>query len=230
MTKNAEVQALLYARVSQEVQAEGTSVSIEQQLADMRALCQKKGWQITNEYIDTQNYLATQMPHKGKIVNPSGERADRPAFLEMLEAIKTGHYDITLCWRDDRLVRHPRVDVALEDALDEGDALRCGKEKIQLFDATGMEINRFLLNIVSGIWRQESKRRSERTRMGKYSTLIEGHWCGEFRRYGYKSVKILGKRGREIELDPITAPIIKQIYKMYDGGYRIVNLHSIGKA
>jgi DNA invertase Pin-like site-specific DNA recombinase len=219
-----DIQALLYARVSQEIQAEGNSVSIEQQLAEMRALCQKRGWQIAKEYIDTQNYLATQNPNKGKIVNPSGERADRPAFLEMLEAIKTGNYEVILCWRDDRLVRHPRVDVALEDALDEADALKKGGEKIQLFDATGTEINRFFLNIVSGIWRQESKRRSERTRMGKFSTLKEGRWCGEFRRYGYKSVKKPGQRGREIELDPVTAPIVKRIFELYDGGYRVSDI------
>ena len=54
------------------------------------------------------------------IVNPSGERADHPHFLAMLEHIKVDAIDFVLCWRDDRLVRHPRVAVALEDALDQG--------------------------------------------------------------------------------------------------------------
>jgi hypothetical protein len=47
----------------------------------------------------------------------------------MLDQLKTGKIDAVICWRDDRLVRHPRVAVALEDALDFGDLKRNGKEK-----------------------------------------------------------------------------------------------------
>jgi site-specific DNA recombinase len=223
MNKTA-TSALLYARVSLEVQAEGNSVSIDQQLAEMRALCEKNGWVIAGEYIDTQNYVATQPPQKGKMVNPSGERADRPSFLKMLEAIKTGYFDIVVCWRDDRLVRHPRVDVALEDALDEGDVQRKGMENIKIYDATGTEINKFILSLVSSIWRQENKRRAERGRLGKFATLQEGRWCGEFRRYGYQSIKVQGQRGRIIELDQKSAPIVKRIFEMYDGGYGVAEI------
>jgi hypothetical protein len=31
----------------------------------------------------------------------------------MLELVKAGDVDAGVCWRDDRLVRHPRVAVAL---------------------------------------------------------------------------------------------------------------------
>jgi DNA invertase Pin-like site-specific DNA recombinase len=221
---NNSLSALLYSRVSQEIQAEGNSVSIEQQLLEMRKLCETRNWHIANEFVDFQNYIATQAPEKGKTVNPSGERADRPAFLEMLEAIRTGQYDITMCWRDDRLVRHPRVEVALEDALDLGDINRKGQEKIQIMDATGAIIDRFTLSIKASVWREENKRRADRGKMGKKATLMTGRWCGEYRRYGYQSVKIPGQRGRIIELDPVTAPIVRKIFEMYDGGYRIVDI------
>ena len=112
------------------------------------------------------------------MVNPSGERADRPNFLKMLELVKTGTIDVVLCWRDDRLVRHPRVAVALEDALDIGDKERPGKPKIAIYDATGAIIDRFTLSIKAAIWREENKRRAERTRMGKVGTLQEGRWPG----------------------------------------------------
>ena len=104
----------LYARVSQEEQAKGESASIEQQIAEMRALCQRNGWTEASLFVDKENYKATQAPKKGKTVNPSGERADRPAFLEMLAQLRTGMLDAIACWRDDRLVRHPRVAVAME--------------------------------------------------------------------------------------------------------------------
>jgi hypothetical protein len=46
--------------------------------------------------------------------------------------------------------------VALEDALDIGDAARNGKPKIQLCDATGAVIDRFTLSIKATIWREEN--------------------------------------------------------------------------
>jgi DNA invertase Pin-like site-specific DNA recombinase len=49
--------------------------------------------------VDSGDYRATQAPKRGKIVNPSGERADRPQFLKMLVLVKTGEIDVVLCWR-----------------------------------------------------------------------------------------------------------------------------------
>ena len=156
----------LYARVSKEEQAE-EGASIDQQVADMRALCERNGWNVAGVLVDCENYRATQNPKKGMIVNPSGERADRPALLELLEMLRTGETDAVACWRDDRLVRHPRVAVALEDALDIGDAQRNGRPKIGLCDATGGMIDRFTLSIKAAVWREENKRRAERSQMGK---------------------------------------------------------------
>ena len=119
--------AALYARVSlPSIQDAEDKVSIQEQLADQRQLCERNGWKVVGEFVDNEKYKATQNPKKGKIVNPSGERADRPQLLAMLELVRTGEADVVLCWRDDRLVRHPRVAVALEDALDIGDARRSG--------------------------------------------------------------------------------------------------------
>jgi DNA invertase Pin-like site-specific DNA recombinase len=175
-------------------------------------------------FVDRENYRSTQAPNKGKIVNPSGERADRPAFLAMLEGIKTGQPDAVLCWRDDRLVRHPRVAVALEDALDQGDARRNGQTKIEIRDATDAIIDRFTLSIKATVWREENKRRAERGKMGKVATLQQKRWPGEFRRWGYKSVKEPGKRGRAIVEDPDTAPVVRKIFEMYDAGTNIAEI------
>ena len=168
-----------YARVSDlKVQDTDDKVSIDQQLANMQQLCDRNSWQVVGEFVDREYYRATQSPKRGKIVNPSGKRADRPQFLAMLEVIKTGEADAVLCWRDDRLVRHPRVAVALEDALDIGDSRRDGRPKIEIRDATGAIIDQFTLSIKATIWREENKRRAERTRMGKVATLQQGRWPG----------------------------------------------------
>jgi DNA invertase Pin-like site-specific DNA recombinase len=212
-----------YARVSDpSTQDTDDKVSIQQQLADMRALCERKGWQIAGEYVDNESYKATQNPNRGKVVNPSGERADRPQFLKMLEVVKTGDAGIVLCWRDDRLVRHPRVAVALEDALDLGDANRNGKPKIEIRDATGALIDRFTLSIKATIWREENKRRAERVRMGKVATLQQGGWPGSYNRLGYTTRRSPGQRGRAIELaDDDEVQLVQDIFNWYDSGLTV---------
>jgi DNA invertase Pin-like site-specific DNA recombinase len=216
--------AVIYARVSKEEQNTGNNVSIDQQFADMRALCERNGWAITGEFVDAEKYKATQAPNKGNIVNPSGERADRPGFLEMLAMVKTGEPDIILCWRDDRLVRHPRVAVVLEDTLDIGDVARRGAPKIEIRDATGAVIDRFTLSIKAAIWREENKRRTERTRMGKAATLKQGRWPNNYQRFGYVSYREEGKRGRTVEIAEGEAEIVLTIHKMYDAGIGIQDI------
>ena len=157
------------------------------------------------------------------MVNPSGERADRPQFLAMLELVKVGDIDIVLCWRDDRLVRHPKVAVALEDALDIGDAQRNGKGKIEIRDATGAMIDRFTLSIKATIWREENKRRAERTRMGKIATLQQGRWLGTYQRYGYRTRKTEG-RGCVIEVIEGEAQVVRKIHEMYDAGTGVADI------
>ena len=206
-----------YGRVSSEGQDTEDKASVQQQLAQMDALCERNAWQVIGAFVDRENYRATQNPKRGRIVNPSGERADRPHFLEMLDAVKAGDVDAVLCWRDDRLVRHPRVAVALEDALDIGDAQRNGRGKIEVRDATGAMIDRFTLSIKATIWREENKRRDERTRMGRVATLQRGRWPGTYPRYGYRAHKAEG-RGRVIEVVESEAQVVRKIHGMYDAG------------
>jgi DNA invertase Pin-like site-specific DNA recombinase len=162
------MKALLYARVSDpKIQDTEDKVSIDQQLKDMRNLCERNGWEIAGEFVDKEYYRATQAPNKGKMVRPSGGRADRPQFLKMLEVIKAGDADIVLCGWYDRLVRHPRVAAALEDALDVGDITRNGKPRVEIRDAMGVIIDHFALSIEATILREENKCRAARIRWAR---------------------------------------------------------------
>lgn len=161
--------------------------------------------------------MKTKPPDKGRRRNPSGEYDDRPAFAEMLELIKTGQLDAIVCWRDDRLVRHPRVAVALEDALDEGDKKRKGQSQIEILEATGAVIDRFTLRIKAAVWKEENIRRAERSKMGKIGILKAGRWPGTYQRYGYKAIREEGKRGRLIQLaDENEVNTIKWMFRMAD--------------
>jgi len=116
-------------------------------------------------------------------------------------------------------MRHPRVAVALEDALDVGDNQRNGNGKIAVRDATGATIDRFTLQIKAVLWREENKRRAERIKLGKVGTLKEGRWPGSYIRFGYATRSEPGKRGVVIELgDPDEIQTVKNIYKWYDQG------------
>lgn len=212
------MRAVLYARVSKEDQNKDDCVSIDEQIDQMHIFCERSGWNILAEYTDAENYKATQVPKKGRVVNPSGERADRPQFLAMLERIKAGDADIVLYWRDDRLVRHPRVASALEDALDLGDKERGTRPSIKLMDTAGVVLDRFVLHIKAAIWREENKRRVERIKLGKVGTLKQGQWPGEYWRYGYGTVKESGRRGRVIILNPDEARAVEMVFHWYDAG------------
>jgi site-specific DNA recombinase len=217
-------QVALYARVSTEEQARGDAVSIDGQLSEMRALCERNGWEIIGTFIDSKNYRATQQPNRGKMVSPSGERADRPQFLEMLEVVKSGAADVMVCWRDDRLVRHPRVFVAIDDAIAQGDQQRRG-DKITITDATGAMMDIFTLSIKASVWREENKRRAERSRMGKIGVLERGRWPGKYTRLGYVARRAEGERGCIIELgDPAEIQTVKDIFNWYDKGISVLEI------
>jgi DNA invertase Pin-like site-specific DNA recombinase len=170
----------------------------------------------------------TRTPNKGKRVQPSGEYDDRPAFLAMLEAVKTGDVDVIICWWDDRLVRHPRVNMAIEDALDEGDRKRKGKPKIEIVDATGAILDRFTMSIKAAVWKEENKRRVERIHMGKMGTLKAGGWPGRYKRYGYTTAKEPGQRGLKIVLageEEVGA--VKDIFNWFDQGKTIKQIRKL---
>lgn len=72
--------AAIYARVSSERQAAEDKVSIEVQLAEGEAHCRERGYTIVARYVDKERYRV-----KGKLVQPSGQRKDRPQYLSMIK-------------------------------------------------------------------------------------------------------------------------------------------------
>lgn len=212
-----------YTRVSSEMQDGEDKVSIEQQTADITALATRNGWIIAASFSDTERYTKTKSPNKGKRVQPSGEYDDRPGFLDMLDLVKGGLIDAIVCWRDDRIMRHTRVYSAVEDALDEADKVRQGRLAVEIYDATGNKLDRFVLGIKSQIGREENKRRAERIRMGKIGTLKRGLWPGVYHRLGYSTEK--ADRGKRILIGPESeTKTVKDIFNWYDSGVGITKI------
>src|SRR5258708_39123514 len=94
--------AALYRRVSTERQAE--RVSPEIQLSESEAYAQGHGYVVVAAYSDIEKYRV-----RGRLVEPSGARTDRPAFVQMLADGAAGELDPSHAWEEDRPdTRRPR--------------------------------------------------------------------------------------------------------------------------
>ena len=76
----------LYARVSTDKQ------TVENQLIELRSLCERLGYTIVQEYTDNG-------------ISGAKGRNDRPALDAMLKAATQRKFDMVMCWSIDRLGR-----------------------------------------------------------------------------------------------------------------------------
>jgi len=83
MTNNIPSCAL-YARVSTDDQ------KCEMQLDELRSYCQRRGWPIAAEYVDT---------------GWSGAKHNRPQLNKLLKDAKLHKFDVVMCWKIDRFGR-----------------------------------------------------------------------------------------------------------------------------
>src|SRR3990172_5652018 len=80
----------LYARKSTDVEDKQV-LSIEAQLAELRALAKRDGLEIAEEFVEKRS---AKMP-------------GRPVFEEVLKRIEQGEAQGIICWKIDRLSRNP---------------------------------------------------------------------------------------------------------------------------
>ena len=106
--------AAIYARVSRAYTEDDERVTIEAQLSDCEDYCQKRGYTIVTRYVDKDKYRS-----RGKLVNPSGTRKDRPGYTRMLQAARKGEFDVIIAWKEDRLYRGMYAALPLSEVLDE---------------------------------------------------------------------------------------------------------------
>jgi site-specific DNA recombinase len=102
----------IYIRVSTEQQSE--KVSPQAQEADCIEYCQNRGYQVVDVYRDIEKYWVG-----GRMIEPSGTRADRPQFRRMLKDARANVFDVVIAWREDRLYRSYRPMLDVTDTIDE---------------------------------------------------------------------------------------------------------------
>jgi DNA invertase Pin-like site-specific DNA recombinase len=203
----APKRAAIYVRVSSERQAAEDRVSPRVQLEDCRTLAKQRGYVIVAEFSDVRKYRL-----RGRLVEPSGTRKDRPGYLELLRLARRGDIDVILAWKEDRLYRGLYAAVPLSEVLDErGDGLRVELVK-EMFD-------RKMLGIKASIGKLEVDNIRERMIMGRSARLDESRVPGGPTRYGYRR-----SPDDQNIVDDDEAAIVRQIFHWYLDGIPLMEM------
>src|SRR5690242_6061100 len=89
MEESHMLRCAVYARVS----TAGNGQSPEMQLRELREYCERRGWEIAGEYVDT---------------GVSGAKDSRPELNRLMTAARQRHFDVVLVWKMDRFGRSLR--------------------------------------------------------------------------------------------------------------------------
>jgi len=197
MTKKAAI----YVRVSRAYTEDDDRVTISAQLADCEAYCHERGYLIVGRYIDKDKYRS-----KGTLVNPSGARKDRPAYLAMIKAANVGEIDVIVAWKEDRLYRGMYAALPLSEVLDD----RHNDLRVELIKET---FDRQMLGIKAAIAKIELDNIRDRMVMGRKVRIGRGEPAGGPVRYGYHR-----DENKRIAIDEAEASIIRKIFDWYVQG------------
>ncbi|MGZ4734402.1 MAG: recombinase family protein [Acidimicrobiia bacterium] len=162
-----KVRAALYCRISQDT--EGDELGVKRQQRDCEKLAARKGWTITDTYVDND------------VSAFSGRR--RPEYERLLSDLEAGALDAVIAYHADRLHRSP-VELERFIGLVDARAIKVATVaagEIDLSTATG----RMTARIVGSMARAESERTSERIKRKKLELAERGVPAGGQRAFGY---------------------------------------------
>ncbi len=193
--------AVAYARYSSAGQRD---VSIEQQLADIRAFAQREGFTIVHEYADHA---------RSGFKNVSA----RTAFQSMMSAAESGTFDTVLCWKVDRFGRNRE-----ESALFKGRLRRFGVRVLYAMEPIPEGSAGVLLEgMLEATAEWYSRQLSENVSRGMQDNA---------QRCLYNGTRILGyRRGPDgrYELNPEEAAIVRHIFNLYCSGLSAARICTI---
>lgn len=189
--KVIELKYCLYARKSSESD-ERQAMSIDSQLAEMRALAESEGLNVACEL--QESYSAKD----------SGRR---PVYNKMLKGLANDEYNAILTWAPDRLSRNAGDLGAVVDLMDQGKLLHI-RTYTQTF--TNNPNEKFLLMILCSQAKLENDNKSINVKRG-IKTKCEMGWRPGVAPLGYMNRAFGGVN--DIILDPERAPIIKEAFE-----------------
>lgn len=155
------MRAALYARVSSPEQLEG--YSIDAQRRAFRLLCQGRGWESVQEYMDEGKSARTDKIGK------------RPAFQKALADAQAHLYDVLVVHKLDRFSRNHRItENSLHGLGQAGVAFISIMEQIDFTTPSG----RLFLTMLGGLAQFYSDNLSQETKKGKHERKAQGLYNG----------------------------------------------------
>jgi site-specific DNA recombinase len=188
--ENQVLRYCLYARKSSESD-ERQAMSIDSQLAEMRALAQNQGLDVVSEL---------QESHSAK------DSGKRPVYNQLLQGVRNDEYNAILTWAPDRLSRNAGDLGAVVDLMDQGKLLHI-KTYSQTF--TNNPNEKFLLMILCSQAKLENDNKSINVKRG-IKAKCEMGWRPGVAPLGYINRTFGGTS--DIIPDPDRAEIITEMF------------------
>lgn len=185
------MKGVIYARYSDHSQREE---SIEGQIRECREYAKRSGITIIGTYIDRALSAKTD---------------NRPEFQRMIKDSAKGLFDVVLVWKLDRFARN-RYDSAHYKAILRKSGVKVVSACENISDGPEGII---LESMLEGMAEYYSAELSQKIHRGQHENALKGRNNGGGIPLGY----LLGKE-QKLETDPLTAPVVVEIFKRYAEG------------
>lgn len=185
------MKAVIYARYSSENQREE---SIEGQIRECTAYCDKNGITLLRSYIDRALSAKTD---------------NRPEFLRMIKDSAKGLFDVIIVWKLDRFARN-RYDSARYKAQ----LKKCNVKVLSATENISQGPEGIILeSLLEGMAEYYSAELSEKVIRGHTENALKCKYNGGTPTFGYH----IGQDMR-YQIAPELAPVVQDIFAQYDGG------------
>ena len=188
--------AALYARVSSDRQ--DVDLSVSAQLRALKDYARANGYSVAREYVDEAE---------------SGRVADRPQFREMIEegSKPNAPFEVILVWKFSRFTRKREHAVAFKSML-----RRKGVRVVSITEhADDSPTGKLMEAIIESVDEFYSENLAQEVVRGMREAASRGFFLGSKAPFGYTRVKVSdgAKERPTLEVDPATAPVVKEIFE-----------------
>ena len=188
--------AALYARVSSERQ--DVDLSVSAQLRALKDYAKANGYSVAREYVDEAE---------------SGRVADRPQFREMIEegSKPNAPFEVILVWKFSRFTRKREHAVAFKSML-----RHKGIRVVAITEnADDSPTGKLMEAIIESVDEFYSENLAQDVVRGMRESASRGFFLGSTAPFGYKRIKVGDgvKERPTLEVDPTTAPVVKEVFE-----------------
>jgi len=191
---NGKLRVTIYARYSSDGQREE---SIEGQLRECKEYAERQNMVVISTYVDRAVSARTD---------------NRLEFQKMITDSAQKQFDVVLVWKLDRFARN-RTDSAMYRAILKRNGVKVVSAKENISEGPEGII---LESLLEGISEYYSAELSVKVRRGQMENALKGKANGGLKPFGYRI-----NANQYYEVDPITAPIVLEIFTRYADGQTV---------